>query len=86
MSQLPINNLGKRKSEEDLGKAGIQEKIDSEAGEDGKWARMVHKKTRKIVRHYCCSCRLENKVFGEDRICTACGRGRCGECLAGPSA
>jgi hypothetical protein len=84
MSQLPINNLGEQKSEEDLGKACIQEKRDSEAGEDV--THRVHKKPRKLERHYCCSCRQENKVFGKDYTCTACGHSRCAVCLAGRSA
>jgi hypothetical protein len=78
--QLPKNPLGKRKSDEDLGRDRVQEKKDFKVDEDRKKANYVHRKPRMRVKQYCCTCQEIRKFLGH--ICLTCEHKSCCECLA----
>jgi hypothetical protein len=85
--QPPRNQLlGKRQSEEDLGKARVEEKKASKEEEDRRKEHWVRKELTSRVRreYYCCYCD-KRRDFAKDTPCRTCGHRswRCSECLAG---
>jgi hypothetical protein len=76
----PNSTLGKRRSDEDLGKERIDEKRGAKA------AHYVRRPIRTRKRYYCCSCD-EDQGMEKDSTCSACGHRswRCAECLAARS-
>jgi hypothetical protein len=76
--QPPTNpTLGKRRSEDDLGKERNDEKRASKAAHYARNTMRVRK------RYYCCSCD-KKQGMGKDSTCSVCGHRswRCAECLA----
>ena len=76
--QLPVNpTLGKRRSEDDLGKERINGKSDAKA------VHYVPSRLRVIMRFYYCSFN-EKQEMEKDSTCSVCGyrSWRCAECLA----
>lgn len=76
----PNSTLGKRRSDEDLGK----ERIDGKRG--AKAAHYVLRPIRTRKRYYCCSCD-KDQGMEKDSTCSACGHSSwgCVECLAARS-
>ena len=81
--QPPLNStLGKRKSDDDLGKQAGERKASKEAEAQMK-ANWVHRKVRQRSRWYCCQCEDE-QGWDKKGACVVCGHGPkgCSECLA----
>jgi hypothetical protein len=73
----PNSTLGKRRSDDDLGKQRIDEKRGAKA------AHYVPNKIRVRKRYYCCDCN-EEQGMEKDTTCSTCGHRSwaCAECLA----
>ena len=82
----PSSSLGKRKSDDDLGRKSGEDRKAAKEAEAQKKQKWVHKEVRKRSRHYCCQC---EKKQGLDKKgdCRLCGHGPdgCSECLAARS-
>ena len=85
--QPPQNpTLGKRKSDDDLGKQVAEERKTSKDTEARRKSDWQHKPIRQRKGYYCCQCDVE-RGLDKEGCCKACGHGpkACLDCLASRS-